>query len=68
MYTPFEARRGISPPKNGKITISKSKSSRLLLILDETNAFAIERCKSKKGASVSVVLAYLTVVQVDKFD
>ena len=32
-------------------------------MLEETNPFATERCKSKKGASVS---AFLTVVQVEK--
>ena len=33
------------------------------------NSFVIERCKSKKGDSVSVVLALFNhVVQVDKFD
>ena len=49
MYTPSEARRGTSPSKNGKFTISKSKSSRLSLILEETNLFETDR--SKKGAA-----------------
>ena len=38
-----------------EFTISKSKSTRLSYILEETNPFAIERCKCKKGASVSGV-------------
>ena len=36
--------------------ISKSKSSHLSLILDETNPFEIDKCISKNGASVSMVL------------
>ena len=36
---------------------TKSKSSRLSLILDESNPFEIDKCKSKNGASVSKVLA-----------
>ena len=40
-----------------KRKISKSKSSCLSLILEETKPLEIDRCKSKKGASVSEVLA-----------
>ena len=43
--------------KKGKLPISKSKSSRLSTILDETKPLEIDRCQSKKGASVSEVLA-----------
>ena len=46
--------------KNGKLAISKSKSSRLSYILDETKPLEIDRCKFKKGASVSEVLALLS--------
>ena len=57
-----------SPFKKGKFTMSKSKSLRLSEILDETNPFEIDKCKSKNAASVSEALVYLTVIQVDKFD
>ena len=53
MYTPYEVHRGTSPSRKGKLTISKSKSSRLSLILVETVPLDIHRFKSKKGASVS---------------
>ena len=43
-------------PKREKL-LSKSKSSRLSLIMEETKPLEIDRCKSKKGASVSEVLA-----------
>ena len=46
--------------KKGKLTISKSKSSRLSYILDETKPLKKDRCKSKKGTSVSEVLALLS--------
>ena len=36
MYTQYEVRRGTSPSRKGKLTISKSKSSRLSYILVET--------------------------------
>ena len=53
MYTPYEVRRGTSPSRKGKLTISKSKSSRLSYILVETVPLDKHRFKSKKGASVS---------------
>ena len=37
-------------------------------MLNETNPFGIDKCKSKNGASVSEVLTFLTAVQVDKYD
>ena len=39
-------------PKTENLTMSKSKSSHLSYIFEETNPFATERCKSKNGASV----------------
>ena len=53
MYTPYEVRRGTSPSRNGKWTISKSNSSRLASILVETVQLDIHRFKSQKGGSVS---------------
>ena len=44
--------------------MSKSKSSRLSQILDETNPFEIDDCKSRNGDSVSDPNA----TQEDKFD
>ena len=49
IYTPYEGRRGTSPSKTGNFTISKSKSSRLSYILDETKPLEIERCKIING-------------------
>ena len=46
--------------QNGKLTISKSKSSRLLSIWVETISLEIDKCKSKNAASVSEVLALLS--------
>ena len=51
-----------------KLTMTKSKSSRLSYILDEINPSKIDRCKSKNGASVSEVLAFLGAIRQDKFD
>ena len=51
-----------------KIYYVKVKVIALIIIIEETNPFATERCKSKKGASVSEILALFNVVQVDKFD
>ena len=53
MCTHYEVRRGTSPSRKGKLTISKSKSSHLV----ETVPLDIHRFKSKKGASVSEELA-----------
>ena len=57
MYTPEEVRRETLPFKKGKFTMSKSKLSRISLILDETKLLEMNRCKSKTGASVSKALA-----------
>ena len=46
IYTPKDVERGTSPSKNGKLTISKSKSSRLSFILVETISLDIDKCKS----------------------
>ena len=48
--------------------ISKSKPSRLSKMLKATDPFGIERCKSNKGTSVSMVLALLNCSPHDKFD
>ena len=45
---------------NGKLTISKSKTSRLSYILVEAISLEIDKCKSKNAASVSEVLALLS--------
>ena len=48
----------LSPQKNGKFTYYiKIKIIALIIILDETNPFEIDKCKSKNGASISEVLA-----------
>ena len=52
-YTPWEGEQETSLSRHGKLTISKLKSSRLAYILDETIPFVMDKCKSKKGASVS---------------
>ena len=60
--------RNINPirGRTGNVTIQKwkiykkkkkKKSSRLSYILDETNPFEIDKCKSKNGASESGLLA-----------
>ena len=46
-----------SQSRNGKFTISKSKSSRLSKNLVLTNPSDIDQCKSKDEASVSETLA-----------
>ena len=46
--------------KNGKLTISKSKSSPLALILIETISFENDKFKSKDASLVSEVLALLS--------
>ena len=46
--------------KNRKLTILKSKSSCLSLILVETISLEIDKCKSKNVALVSEVLALLS--------
>ena len=45
------------PSRNGRFTISKSKSSRLSKILVLKNPSDVHKCKSKNDASVSAMLA-----------
>ena len=54
--------------ENGKFTISKSKSSRLSYILDETMPFDIDRFKSKMGLQYQKNSSYLTELQLDISD
>ena len=65
IHTSQEVERGTSPSTNGKLTISKLKLSRLLLILDETIPFVMENDKAKKGASKSKEIGLLTEVHWD---
>ena len=53
MYTPYKVRLGTSPSRNGKLSISKSKSSRLSYILGEHLSLDVDKLKSKNGASVT---------------
>ena len=46
----------------------KIKVIALIIFLDETNPFEIDKCKSKNGASVFEALALLIVIQVEKYD
>ena len=50
IYTAYKGVRGASPTRNGKLTISKSKSSRLSLILDETMPLAYGKVQVQKGS------------------
>ena len=59
MYTLYEVRRGTAPSKKMKLTISKSKSSRLSYILVETVPLVLHRFKSKKMPRYRRTLLYL---------
>ena len=52
-----KARRGTPPYKKREKILYQNQILVYHLTLEETNPFAIERCKSKKGTSESVVLA-----------
>ena len=53
IYTAYKGARGASPTRNGKLTISKLKSSSLSLILDETMQLVMGKSRFKTGAWVS---------------
>ena len=66
MYTPQDVRRGTSPSRNGKLTISKSKWSRLSQILVETIPLDIDKFKSSIGRISFIQLKFSWVYPVNR--
>ena len=63
-----EVRRGTSPSRSGKFTISKSKSPRLSYIFIETDSLLIDEFKPQNAASVSEIYSVNHLFEVNIID
>ena len=65
---PVRGRTGNVIIQKWKMYDIKIKVNALIINLDETNPFEIDKCKSKNEASVSEVLALFICSSADKYD